>query len=308
MVLLVIMGLSLCTGPSGFLFKNIHSTEYSILFQIRLPRIILAAAVGGALSLAGLILQGLLRNPLVEPYTLGISGGAALMVCLSISLGFSKHSSIVLPCTGFTGAFIIIILLYSFSVKKGLMKIQGLLLTGVMFSFISSSLIMLIMAVSKTSDLNGMIFWIMGSLDEANMMLIKIMLFVSIAGLAVSYYFCFDLNAMLLGEDEARHLGINVENSKKILFLLASILTGAAVSVSGVIGFVGLLIPQGLRMILGHDYRILLISSWLTGAAFLVMSDTAARTIIAPLELPVGVITGILGGIVFIYVLNRGER
>jgi iron complex transport system permease protein len=208
-VLLIIMLLSLCIGPSGIplkkiydlFFRSVDSTGYSILFQIRLPRIILAAVVGGALSLSGLILQGLLRNPLVEPYTLGISGGAALMVSLSICSGCSKFSPMILPLSGFTGSFIIVMLLYSFSLKKGMIKIHGLLLTGVMFSFISSSLIMLIMSVSKTEDLNEMIFWIMGSLDGANATLIKIMMVVSLTGVIVSYFYCFDLNALLLGED-----------------------------------------------------------------------------------------------------------
>lgn len=316
LLLLAVMLFSLCIGPSGIpLTKTLHlllhpeaSGESSILFQIRLPRTFLAASVGGALSLSGLILQGLLRNPLVEPYTLGISGGAALMVCLSISFGLSKCFALSLPLSGFLGASLMILLLYNLSFKKGILKVQGLLLTGVMFSFISSSLIMLIMALAKAEDLNGMIFWIMGSMDEPDTRLIKIMGGTSLAGLVLSLFFSIDLNALLLGEEEARNLGIRVERSKKALFLLASLLTGTAVSVSGVIGFVGLLVPQLMRLLLGHDYRILLLSSFFSGAAFLVISDAIARTIISPLELPVGVITGILGGMVFIYVLNRNEK
>lgn len=175
------------------------------------------------------------------------------------------------------------------------------MLTGVMISFIASSLIMLIMAVSRTEELQGIIFWIMGSLEESNWFLIMTMFLVSLAGLLVSYLFCFDLNALALGEEEALHLGINVERTKKMLFLLASFLTGCSVSVAGIIGFVGLAIPYFIRLLVGLDYRALLIISFLAGGAFLILSDTLARTLISPLELPVGVITGIIGGGMFVY-------
>jgi len=180
------------------------STEYSILFDIRLPRIILGFAIGGALSLAGVILQGMFRNPLVEPYTLGISGGAALGVCLNIVFHLHREVGILtIPLSGFLGAILVITLVYSLSIRKGILKIQGLLLTGVMISFISSSLIMLIMAVSRTEDLHGIVFWIMGSLEEPNWFLIKLAVLVSLLGLITSYFFCLQLNAFSLGEEEA---------------------------------------------------------------------------------------------------------
>jgi iron complex transport system permease protein len=283
-------------------------TEYSILFDIRLPRIILGFAIGGALSLAGVVLQGMFRNPLVEPYTLGISGGAAIGVCLNIVFRLNRALGILsLPICGFLGALCIVVVVYSLSVKKRILKIQGLLLTGVMISFISSSLIMLIMAVSRTEDLHGIVFWIMGSLEEPNNALILISLFLSVAGLIASLLFCKDLNALMLGEEEAMHLGINVERSKRFLFIIASILTGFSVSVAGIIGFVGLVIPHFMRMLVGRDHRILLVSSFLGGAAFLILCDTLARTIIAPVELPVGVITGLVGGGAFVYVLTRKQ-
>jgi len=185
------------------------------------------------------------------------------------------------------------------------LKMQGLLLTGVMISFISSSLIMLLMAISRTEDLQGIIFWIMGSLEEPNWLFIKLALSVAIFGLVISYFFCFDLNAFGLGEEEALHLGINIERTKRLLFILASLLTGLSVSVAGIIGFVGLVVPHFVRMFVGGDHRILLIGSFLTGASFLIFCDTLARTIISPLELPVGVITGILGGTLFVYALTK---
>jgi len=315
-ILLGISLLSLCIGSTHIPFKKIISliqqgrgtNEYSIIFDIRLPRILLGFAIGGALSLAGVLLQGMFRNPLVEPYTLGISGGAALGVCLNIVLRLSQRfGPLTLPLFGFLGAGLVILLVYFLSVRKGMLKIQGVLLTGVMLSFISSALVMLIMSVSRTEDLHGIIFWIMGSLEEPNWFLIKAALLVSVLSLGVSYLFCFDLNALSLGEEEALHLGINIERSKRLLFVVASLLTGCSVAVAGIIGFVGLVVPHFVRMFVGGDHRILLVSSFLLGAIFLIFCDTLARTIIAPLELPVGVITGILGGSLFVYALTKKQ-
>jgi iron complex transport system permease protein len=281
---------------------------YSIVFNLRLPRVLLGFAVGGALSLSGVMLQGLFRNPLVEPYTLGISGGAALGVSLNIVFRlYCRIGVATLPLSGFAGALLVILLLYSLSMRRGILEMQGLLLSGVMISFISSSLIMLIMAVSKAEDLHGIVFWIMGSLGESDWTFVKLMGVASIMGLLLSYYFAMDLNAFSLGEEEALHLGVNVESSKRLLFVLASLLTGLCVSSSGIIGFVGLVVPHFTRMFVGEDHRILLVASFLCGAGFLVLCDTLARIVIAPLELPVGVITGILGGVLFVYALAKRD-
>jgi iron complex transport system permease protein len=180
-----------------------------------------------------------------------------------------------------------------------------MLLTGVMISFISSSIIMLLMAIANAEDLHNIIFWVMGSLDEPDMRLINIALVVAILGLIISYFYVQPLNALRLGEEKATYLGIDTIRSIRILFVLASLLTGISVSIAGIIGFVGLIIPHLMRMIVGTDYRILLLSSFLSGSIFLILSDTIARTIILPHELPIGVITGIIGGGVFVYVLGR---
>lgn len=315
-ILIGVILLSLCVGSVRIGVREILSsllgegdaTERSILLDIRLPRIVLGFAVGGALSISGVILQGMFRNPLVEPYTLGISGGAALGVSLSIILGIGRRVGLLsLPLSGFIGAMGVISAIYLLSVRGGTVNLSKLLLKGVMISFICSSLIMLIMSISKAEELHGIIFWIMGSLEEPNMTIVRAMLLVSLLGLVASYLFSIDLNALSLGEEEALHLGVNIERTKKLLFLLASLLTGFSVSVSGVIGFVGLVIPHIMRMIVGVDHRMLLLSSYLAGSAFLILCDTLARTIIAPSELPVGVITGVLGGGLFIYMLSRGE-
>ncbi len=291
---------------SDIVLNGKDSADYNILFNIRLPRIILGFIIGGALSLAGVILQGLFRNPLVEPYTLGISGGAALGVCFNIVFGIHRKLGLItMPLFGFLGAIAVILLIYALSIRKGILKIHGLLLSGVMISFISSSIIMLIMAVSQLEDLRGIVFWIMGSLEQPNWYLIKLAIIISFLGLIISYFYCFDLNALSLGEEEALHLGVNVEKTKRSLFILASLLTGFSVAIVGIIGFVGLVIPHFVRMFIGRDHRILLIASFLSGGAFLVLCDTVARTIVSPLELPVGVITGIIGGAIFLYALNK---
>jgi iron complex transport system permease protein len=313
-VLLSMVFLSLVIGTKEIKLSKIFSialngkgtAEYSILFDLRLPRILLGIAVGGALSLAGAVLQGMFRNPLVEPYTLGISGGATLGVAVNMIFGFSRFLGILsMPLFGFLGSLIVISIIYGMSIKKGIIRMNGLLLTGVMISFISSSLLMLIFSMSTAEDLHSIIFWIMGSLDEPNWFLIKFALGISIAGLILSYLFCLDLNAMALGEEQALHLGVNVERAKRIYFIIASLLTGFSVALAGQIGFVGLIIPHIVRLFIGGDHRILLICSYLGGAAFLIMCDTVARTVASPVELPVGVITGILGGAFFVYALSR---
>ena len=310
----VILSLSVGEMNLGFfdifsiLGKGHTSMEYTIITQIRLPRVLLGIAVGGALSLSGVLLQGVYRNPLVEPYTLGISGGASLGVAFAIVFGLHQLiGPMVLPLSGFIGAFLIIFMVYSISSRHGRINIQSMLLTGVMISFIASSSMMLLMAITSAENLHGIIFWIMGSLDEPEMSLIYVTLVMAFVSLAVSYLFVQPLNALRLGEEKAKHLGINTDTTIKLLFLLASMLAGVCVAVAGVIGFVGLIIPHLMRLLVGSDYRILLVSSFLSGSIFLVLSDVIARTIISPNELPIGVITGIVGGIVFLLMMSRSS-
>ncbi len=315
-VFAVILLLALCAGSEGFtpgrllsvLMNGQDSIAHTILFRIRLPRVLLGIAVGGALSLAGVMLQGVFRNPLVEPYTLGISGGAALGVCLNVLFRLSATlGSWTLPLAGFLGALASITLVSMLMLRRRFSSVRDLLLVGVMISFVCSSLVMLIMAISRDEDLHGIVFWLMGSLDEPNTFLIGLAAAVSLLALAVSWLFSLNLNAMALGEEEATHLGVRVELTKRVLFLLASLATGLSVSVAGVIGFVGLVVPHFMRLYVGGDHRLLLPASWLCGAAFLVLCDTLARTVFSPVELPVGVITGILGGSLFVYALSAGR-
>lgn len=317
LLLLVLLGavvLSLAVGAVELplskvltlLTRGQGTPEYAILFEVRLPRILLGFAVGGGLAISGVILQGMFRNPLVEPYTLGISGGAALGVCLNVVAGgASILGPLATPASGFFGALGSIFLVYAISVRGGGISLARLLLIGVMVSFMASSVIMLLMAVTRTEDLHGIIFWIMGSLEEPNPFLIKAVLAISLGGMLLSLFYAVDLNALSLGEEEAFHLGVDVDRVKKAIFVIASLLTGCCVAVAGIIGFVGLVVPHLMRLLVGGDHRILLLASYIAGAAFLILCDTMARLVIAPMELPVGVITGLVGGGLFIYALSK---
>jgi len=318
-ILSVIIILALTTGE-----MEVSLTDLSLLWadegqkdeltrllirEIRLPRVLLGLAVGGSLSLSGVILQGIYRNPLVEPYTLGISGGASLGVAAVIVLGLpSVLGSFILPVSGFIGALAIIILVYWLGTGRGHINIRSMLLTGVMISFIASSGMMFLMSITSAENLQGIIFWIMGSLDEPDTGLILMVLITSLVSLLLSYLFARPLNALRLGEEKARHLGIRTDIVIRLLFLLASLLAGICVAVAGVIGFVGLIIPHVLRLVLGTDYRILLVASYLLGGSFIILSDMLARTIISPNELPIGVITGLIGGLSFIILMTRKQH
>jgi iron complex transport system permease protein len=313
-LLIIAISLSLSIGEMDIpirklwdLFQAKSGIEYAVISKIRIPRTILALAVGGALSLAGTLLQGIFRNPLVEPYTLGISGGAALGISVCIVFGIHLTFGIYsLPAFGFTGAFITIFAVYFLSTKKqrGL-NVNKMLLIGVMISFIASSAMLFLMSITTAENLHSIVFWIMGSLNEPNTTLIKAAFFSSFIGLIISYLFVVPLNALRLGETKAKHLGVSTSITIKVLFIVASFITGISVSVAGVIGFVGLIIPHLIRNLIGTDYRILLVSSFLGGGIFLIFCDIIARTVIAPNELPIGVITGMVGGIIFIIALSK---
>lgn len=290
------------------ILKSKTGIEYTILHNIRIPRILLGFAVGGALSLSGVLLQGVYRNPLVEPYTLGISGGASLGVAIAIVFGLSNTlGSIFLPLAGFVGAGLTIFLVYFLSLRNNQISISKMLLIGVMVSFIASSAVMFLMSTTTAENVHSIVFWIMGSLDTSKILLIRIVLISSLAGLVISYLYVNQLNALRLGQVKAKHLGVNTSVAIKVLFIIASLLTGISVSVVGVIGFVGLIVPHLLRIVFGTDYRILLISSFLGGGIFIILCDLIARILIAPNELPIGVITGIIGGVIFIVALSKSK-
>ena len=281
-----------------------YGIERDIIWQIRVPRIILGLLVGAGLAACGTVFQGVLRNPLAEPYTLGISGGAAFGVTLGVVLAVS---GIYLPFLAFAGSAISMFVVYAIAARKQFSN-PTLILGGVMLNFLFSSLVLLIFSVSRAEDVHGVILWLMGDLSSAQNLLIKIIPVFILPSLGLLLVFSRDLNILTLGEEKALHLGVNSEQVKKILFITASCITGACVACSGMIGFVGLVIPHFMRRIVGVDHRVLLPASCIAGAIFLILCDTLARTIIRPLELPVGVITGIFGGIFFLSFLMKSKR
>jgi len=300
---------SICTGSEGFSFSTfIHAVknggiDRTILLDLRLPRVAIGFCVGGILSVAGAILQAIFKNPLVEPYTLGISGGAALGVVFGMFLGVSVF--FWLPFCGFLGALVVMFLVYLFSIKRGYVSLDKMLLVGVMISFISSSLVLFIEALVSPAKLSGIVYWMMGSLQWVSKTGLSIISILSVFVFFISYLFSIHLNAMSLGEEDAKYLGVDVEKIKIGVFLIASLATGLSVSYVGVIGFVGLVVPHFFRITFSRDYRILLPLAFFGGGSFLIICDSLARSIVSPIELPVGVITGIIGGSAFIWVLSK---
>lgn len=289
-------------------WRAADAMEYRVVRYIRLPRTLLALSVGGSLSLAGCLLQGVFRNPLVEPYTLGLSGGASLGVALTILLGPVALRELSLPLGGFAGAATVILLIYMLSLRKRDFSVEKMLLIGVMISFVTSSAVLFLEAVAHPDQLRMIVLWSMGSLSQSEPGMVYGMTAMSAVLLGVCLLFSTPLNALRLGLKGAAHLGVDTRRVVRYLLVIASVAAGCSIAAAGVIGFVGLVIPHAMRLLMGDDYRIVLPASFLSGGLFLLLCDMVARTIIAPNELPVGVITGLIGGVLFILLLTRRGR
>jgi iron complex transport system permease protein len=281
------------------------STDFRlIMVEIRLPRILLGVLVGAALSVAGAGFQALLRNPLADPYVLGVSSGAAVGAILSM-LAAPAYPWIT-PLAAFIGATATITGVYFLGRREGQLDSGTLLLAGIISASFLSAIIIFLMTTLASRDIRGIAFWLMGDLSAAlppGLLWMFVVFF--FAATAAIYTTASDLNLLLAGEREAMHLGVDVTRVKLVVYISASILTGLAVSVSGAIGYVGLLVPHVIRMLFGSDYRLLIPTAALGGAIAVVFADTLARTVVAPTELPVGAMTAIAGAPVFIYLLRR---
>ncbi len=278
-------------------------TERTIILSLRLPRAILAGLVGAGLSVSGATFQALLRNPLADPYILGVSSGAAVGAIIAILLGLST-SSFGLPLISFLGALLTVLIVFYFGRQDGKIHPNTLLLAGVIIGSFLSALIMFFISVSQKEELHTIIFWLMGDFSFSNARAILVIFPYILLGFFLLYLRSRQLNLILSGEENAVQLGVDVEKLKLVSYLSASLITAASVSVCGLIGFVGLIIPHAVRLIFGPDHRLLIPASALVGASFLIASDTVARTLLAPTELPVGVITAAFGGPFFIYLLR----
>jgi iron complex transport system permease protein len=281
------------------------STDFRlIMVDIRLPRILLGIVVGAALSVAGAGFQALLRNPLADPYVLGVSSGAALGAILALLV--APAFPLMTPLAAFLGAVATIAAVYFLGRRQGQLDSGTLLLAGIVTASFLSATIMFLMTTLTSRDLRGIAFWLMGDLSASlprRLLWVLIAGFIAAAGAILTT--ASDLNVLLSGEREAMHLGVDVTRVKLVVYISASVLTGLAVSVSGAIGYVGLLVPHVMRMLFGSDYRLLIPTSALGGAIAVVLADTLARTVIAPTELPVGAMTAMAGAPVFIYLLRR---
>lgn len=281
-----------------------------ILFQIRLPRILLGLVVGGALGVAGAALQALLRNPLAEPHIIGVSGGAALGGVLTMLLvGRTPVTELSLqPLGSFAGALLATALLVRLGTLRGHLHPYTLLLAGVVCNAVAGALIMFINSIADFYQAHGIIFWLMGSLATQSYALVGMVALYVAGGLAVLGWQARTLNVLSLGDEEAWHLGVDVDRTRRIAFAGSALLVGAVVAVSGMIGFVGLIVPHVARLLLGSDNRLLVPASFLAGGMALVWADTVARTALGPTELPVGVITAMCGGPFFVWLLRRQAR
>jgi iron complex transport system permease protein len=283
-------------------------TAADIVLRVRMPRVILAALVGASLAVAGALFQALLRNPLADPFVLGVSGGAALGGIAALSLGatFGLGYAAV-PPAAFAGAIATTLLLYAIAGGRGRVSTTHLLLTGVVFNAFASAAIVFLTSIAGRTEGAGIFLWLIGSLSAARAELaVWVAGFLS-AGLICALPMARGLNALTLGEESAQQLGVDVERQKRLLLVATSLMVGAAVSVAGLIGFVGLIVPHLLRLLVGPDHRVLVPSAALAGAAFLVLCDTAARVLMGGRELPVGAITALAGGPLFLWLLHRHQ-
>ena len=289
--------------------SDISPQDFKVIFDIRLPRILMAVIVGIALSGSGVIFQGVFRNPMADPYIIGVSAGAAFGATVGLIFASSVRflNLSITSIFAFLGAIGVTFLVYNISKIKGKISVLTLLLSGVALSSLLSSIISFIM-IYRTQDLAKVYFWIMGGLSNSSWVNFLVVMPVIVVTLLASSFFMRDLNVMSLGDERANQLGVQTNKIKQILLVLASIMAASAVSVSGIIGFIGLITPHIMRIIVGPDHKALYPSSAIAGGIVLLLSDTLARTLLSPREIPVGIITSIIGVPFFIYLLVKTKR
>lgn len=301
--------LRILLGPLLGMKARATEIEQTIILSLRVPRALLAGLVGAGLSTSGVIFQALLRNPLADPYILGVSSGAAVGAIVALIMGLGALS-LGLPMASFFGALLTVFVVFYFGRQDGRVHPNTLLLAGVIIGAFFSAVIMFFLSISQREELRTIIFWLMGDFSLASPRMLLMVFPYLLIGFILLYLHARALNLILSGEEQALQLGVDVERLKSLSYLSASLITAASVSVCGLIGFVGLIVPHSARLLFGPDHRMLLPASALLGASFLIASDTLARTLLAPVELPVGVVTAAFGGPFFIYLMRtrKGMR
>jgi iron complex transport system permease protein len=286
---------------------NWTPTSDMIITGIRLPRVVLAGLVGSALGVAGATYQGLFRNPLADPYLIGVAQGAALGAAFGFVFAWGVLGSYLIPILAFGGALIAVSVVYFIARVGKTLPVTTLILAGVAVGSLLISVTSYLALVSPDKT-HGIVSWLMGGFSTANWNQAGLVLPYVLVGLAVIFLFARQLNVMQLDEDQAQQLGINVERTKLVLLAASTLITAAAVSFVGTIGFVGIIVPHAVRLIFGPDHRSLLPLSALVGACLLILADTASRALIPPTEIPVGVITAFLGAPFFVFLLRRKKK
>jgi iron complex transport system permease protein len=290
----------------GVFFGGGDAVQRDIVLGLRLPRVLLAGLVGGGLALAGVTFQAILRNPLAEPYILGISGGASVAAVLVLSLGWATAGSWILPLAAFGGAISAIALVFRVATATGRgLDVRVLLLAGVVVAAFFSACLALMLAFSSARTVQTAVLWMMGSLAAADWTNVLTASLYTLPAGAALVGIARPLNLLAIGDETAHYLGADVEGVKRLALVLAALVTAAGVAVAGVIGFVGLVVPHAIRLLIGSDHRALLPLAFLAGATFLVLADLVARSVLAPTEVPVGVVTAFVGVPLFLVLLRR---
>ncbi len=280
--------------------------HYTIIWQIRFPRVLLAMLVGATLSLGGLVFQALLRNPLAEPYILGISGGSAIGAIIGILLGLSRFPGVSL--LAFIGSLVTLLLILIMSTGKSILRKDSLLLSGVMVNAFCGAIIMFLVSITQDSRLHNIIFWLMGDLSAADIPQVVLLAVTLIPCFILIFLFAHTMNLLLMGREMALSMGINIKAVTVALLLITSFMVSITVSFSGLLGFVGLVIPHLMRLVLGPDHRLLVPACLFGGGAYLVFCDLLSRTIPQQGDMPAGVITALIGAPVFIFLLKRSNK
>lgn len=309
----VVLGVTVGTvtiSPRVLWNPSSDETAANILWNIRMPRVVLAGLVGAALAIAGAAFQGLLKNPLADPYTLGVSSGASVGAVMTLFFGITIPflGIFTLPVISMAGALATMLAVMAFAkLVDRSMKMETVILTGIIFSSFLGSVISLMIALTG-EELRQIIGWLLGSVSMRGWPYVQMALPFLLIGSFLLWLNRRELNAMLFGEERAQHLGVNIKRSKMMILVSGSVLTGAAVAVSGTIGFVGLVVPHMVRLLWGSDHRHVLPLSFINGAALLIVCDLVSRTIISPTELPIGVITAFIGAPVFAFIFFRQRK
>ena len=311
LISVMILGLSIGSTDWGIsaLVQTILGQESvlnTIVWKLRFPQVILAALVGATLSLGGLVFQALLRNPLAEPYILGISGGAAIGAIIGILMGLSRFPGV--SVTAFLGSIGTLALILVMSSGRTILKRDSLLLSGVMVNAFCSAVIMFLISLTQDSRLHNIIFWLMGNLSMSTGRQVWILAATLIPCFVVLFWYSNTMNLMLLGRETAQAMGVNIKVVSVVLLVVSSFMVSGTVAHVGLLGFVGLVMPHLLRIVLGPDHRVLVPACILGGGAFMVVCDLLSRTLLKQGEMPPGVITALIGAPLFIYLLKRSSR